>query len=101
MEGKLLVSGRCDQQSSTHEANCCPSRDRRDRHAGLCARDWSAFASPGWWRPLAITGAALGIVAFTAFWDGQTGLLLDEGGLGALISLIILAAAIAFPTAFE
>jgi hypothetical protein len=56
---------------------------------------------PGWWRPLAITGAVLGIVGFTVFWDGQTGLLFDEGGLGALISLIILAGAIAFPAAFE
>src|SRR5688500_16987135 len=30
--------------------------------------------------PLAITGAMLGLVAFTVFWDGQTGLLFDEGG---------------------
>jgi len=67
----------------------------------MCNRDWSAVASPRMVAPLAITGAALGIVAFTVFWDGQTGLLFDEGGLGALISLIILAAAIAFPTAFE
>jgi hypothetical protein len=56
---------------------------------------------PGWWRPLAITGAVLGIVGFTVFWGGQTGLLLDEGGLGTLISLIIPAGAIAFPAAFE
>ena len=56
---------------------------------------------PGWWRPLAITGAVLGIVAFAVFWDGQTGLLFDEGALGALISLIILVAAITFPAAFE
>lgn len=27
---------------------------------------------PGWWRPLAIGGAALGITAFAVFWDGQT-----------------------------
>ena len=56
---------------------------------------------PGWWRPLAITGAALGIVAFAVFWDGQAGLLFDEGGLGALISLIIFVAAITLPAAFE
>jgi hypothetical protein len=30
-----------------------------------------AFA-PGWWWPLAIVGAALGIAAFAVFWDGQT-----------------------------
>ena len=56
---------------------------------------------PGWWRALAITGAMLGLVAFAVFWDGQTGLLFDEGALGALISLIILVAAITFPAAFE
>ena len=56
---------------------------------------------PGWWRPLAITGAVLGMVAFAVFWDGQTDLLIDEGALGALISLIILVAAITFPAAFE
>jgi hypothetical protein len=44
---------------------------------------------PGWWRRLAITGAVLGLVAFAAFWDGQTGLLFDDGALGALISLIM------------
>jgi hypothetical protein len=56
---------------------------------------------PGWWRPLAIAGAVLGIVSFAVFWDGQTGLLVDEGAIGALISLIILVAAITFPAAFE
>lgn len=56
---------------------------------------------PGWWRPLAITGAMFGLVAFAVFWDGQTGLLFDEGAFGALISLVILVAAITFPAAFE
>ena len=56
---------------------------------------------PGWWRPLATTGALLGIAAFAVFWDGQTTLLFEEGGLGALISLVILAGAVSFPTAFR
>lgn len=56
---------------------------------------------PGWWQPLAIAGAVFGIVAFAVFWDGQTRLLFDEGAFGALISLIILVGAIAFPTAFK
>jgi hypothetical protein len=56
---------------------------------------------PGWWRPLAVVGAVLGVVAFAVFWYGQSRLLFDEGGFGALISLILLVAAIAFPTAFE
>ena len=55
---------------------------------------------PGWWRPLAIVGAVLGFVAFAVFWDGQIRLLFEEGGLGVLISLVVLIGAIAFPTAF-
>ena len=55
---------------------------------------------PGWWRPFAIVGAALGIVAFAAFWDGQAGLLLEEGAIGAVVSLVLLVSAIALPQAF-
>jgi fluoride ion exporter CrcB/FEX len=50
---------------------------------------------PGWWRPLAITGAALGLVAFSVFWDGQTRLLFEEGVIGAVVSLVLLIGAIA------
>ena len=50
---------------------------------------------PGWWRPLAITGAAIGVVAFTVFWDGQTRLLFEEGVIGAVVSLVLLIGAIA------
>jgi len=49
---------------------------------------------PGWWRPLAITGGAVGLVAFAVFWDGQTRLLFQEGAIGAIVSLIILVIAI-------
>jgi len=56
---------------------------------------------PGWWRPLAVVGAALGIAAFAVFWDGQTRLLFEEGAIGAVVSLILLASAIAFPLAFS
>ena len=55
---------------------------------------------PGWWRPLAIGGAAVGIAAFAVFWDGQTRLLFEEGAIGAMVSLILLASAIAFPQVF-
>ena len=47
------------------------------------------------WRPLAILGAALGVVAFAIFWDGQTQYLFEEGGVGAVLSLILLASALA------
>ena len=50
---------------------------------------------PGWWRPLAIAGGAVGFVAFAVFWDGQTRLLFQEGAIGALVSLIILVIAMA------
>jgi hypothetical protein len=55
----------------------------------------------GWWRPLAIAGGAVGIAAFAAFWDGQSKYLFHEGAIGALVSLILLASAIAFPRAFH
>lgn len=56
---------------------------------------------PGWWRPLAAAGGTVGIVAFAVFWDGQTNLLFDEGGLGALLSALLIAAAVLFPGAFR
>jgi hypothetical protein len=56
---------------------------------------------PGWSRPLAMIGGALGIIAFAVFWDGQTGLLLEEGALGALISLILLVGAVFSGPAFR
>ena len=56
---------------------------------------------PGWWRPLAIGSAALGIAAFAVFWDGQTQFLFQEGVIGAVISLTLLVSATAFPGAFQ
>ena len=55
----------------------------------------------GWWRPLGIAGAAVGLAAFAAFWDGQTRLLFEEGAIGAAISLILLVLASRFPLAFD
>ena len=54
---------------------------------------------PGWWRPLAIIGGALGVTAFAVFWDGQIQLLFEEGGIGALVSLVLLGTAILSPAA--
>ena len=51
---------------------------------------------PDWWRPLAIMAAALGLVAFVVFWDGQTPLLFEEGLIGAIVSMLLLVGAIAF-----
>ncbi len=60
----------------------------------------AAPRAPGWWRPLAIAGGLLGLAAFAFFVDGQAGLLVEEGGIGALISLALLTGAIAFGGAF-
>ena len=62
-----------------------------------------AFVStlPGWWRPLAIIGATLGLAGFAVFLDGQPQLVVQEGGIGAAISAILLVAATAFPGAFS
>lgn len=55
---------------------------------------------PGWWRPLAIAGSVAGLAGFAAYWDGQGRLLVQEGVIGAALSLILLTVAIAVPKAF-
>jgi hypothetical protein len=59
-----------------------------------------AVWAPGWWPPLAIIGAALGLAGFAVFWDGQPGRVVEEGGIGAALSLFLLVSALAFPGAF-
>ena len=56
---------------------------------------------PGWWRPLALGGTAVGIAAFAVFWDGQTELLFQEGAVGAVVSLILFVSALMLPGAFH
>ena len=56
--------------------------------------------APGLWRPLAIGGALFGIASFGVFWDGQARQLANQGAIGMVISLVILAGAAAFPKAF-
>ena len=62
-----------------------------------------AFAptSPDWWRPLALAGGLVGLVAFAVFWDGQVPLLFEEGALGAVLSAVLLAVAMLFPAAIR
>jgi hypothetical protein len=59
-----------------------------------------ASPAPWFWRPLAIAGAAVGIAAFAAFYDGQARLLAQVGPVGAVASLVLLAPGIAFPGVF-
>ena len=56
---------------------------------------------PGWWRPFAISGAAVGIMAFAVFWDGQRQQLFEEGAIGALVSAALLIGAMLSPRAFD
>lgn len=67
----------------------------------LCACS-IAFAPsyPGLWRPLGVLGATSGLAAFIVFWDGQPRLVVEEGAVGALISLMLLVSAVAFGGAF-
>ena len=55
----------------------------------------------GLWPPLAIIGASIGIIGFIMFWDGQVKYLVQEGLIGASISLVILLTAVLFPVAFN
>lgn len=56
---------------------------------------------PGWWRPLAMLGAALGLAGLAVFYDGQPRRLVEEGAIGAGISLLLLVSAIVFAGAFS
>lgn len=60
-----------------------------------------AASLPGWWRPVAIVGAALGLAGFAAFLAGKPQLGVREGGIGAGISAILLVSAIVFAGAFR
>lgn len=57
--------------------------------------------APALWPPLIIAGAIIGIIGFLIFWDGQTKYLVDEGIIGASISLALLVLAIILPGAFN
>lgn len=55
----------------------------------------------GWWPALPIAGAALGIAAFAVFWDGQVAAFAEEGGIGAVLSGMLVLAALSFPALFR
>lgn len=61
-----------------------------------------AFSGPlPWlWRPTAVVGSLFGIASFALFWDGQTSQFAEQGGIGMVICLVVLAAAAAFPRLF-
>jgi len=59
-----------------------------------------AGSSHGLWRPLAMIGAAFGIVFFAVFWDGQTERLVKQGVIGVAVSALLLLSAVLFPRVF-
>jgi hypothetical protein len=50
----------------------------------------------GFSRPLAIGASTVSILSFAIFWDGQTAHFPGQGGIGMILSLIILVSAIVF-----
>jgi hypothetical protein len=50
--------------------------------------------APEYWRPVSIVAGGIGIVAFLVFYDGQPARLVDEGGLGALLSVVLVLTAV-------
>ena len=59
-----------------------------------------AAGAPWLWRPLAIGSSLVGVASFAVFYDGQSSLFVNQGGVGMLISLAIAAGAASFPAAF-
>ena len=59
-----------------------------------------ATFSPGLWRPLAVFGGVSGALSFAVFWDGQLQQFTNQGGIGMIISLVIVGAAVVFAHAF-
>jgi hypothetical protein len=57
--------------------------------------------APDLWRPLAIIGSAIGLLAFATLWDGSRERAVEEGAIGAVASLCILAGAFALPGIFS
>jgi hypothetical protein len=55
----------------------------------------------GWWPALPAAGSAIGIAAFAVFWDGRQGAFVEEGGIGAVVSALLLGVALSFPALFR
>ena len=49
---------------------------------------------PGYWRPIATGSSLVGIASFLVIWDGRALGFASEGGVGMIISAMILAGAV-------
>ncbi len=63
---------------------------------GFVAGGVGIFASQDWWRPVVVTSAAFSAALYLLFWDGKPQRLDNQGGIGLLINLAILAALLVF-----
>jgi hypothetical protein len=52
------------------------------------------FFRQAWWRPVTIGGAIFSIVIFLVLWNGKLQAVDEQGGVGLLISIVILGVAI-------
>jgi len=49
------------------------------------------FLRQGWWQPVTVGAAVFSILIFLLFWDGRFQALDNQGGVGVLINLALLA----------
>jgi hypothetical protein len=63
---------------------------------GFLAGGAGLFLRQSWWQPSTLGAAAFSILVFVLFWDGKSKELADQGGVGVLIDLAILAVILIF-----
>jgi len=63
---------------------------------GFVAGGISILVRQDWWRPLVVGSALFSAVIFILFWNGKMQRLDNQGGIGILINLAILAAVLIF-----
>jgi len=63
---------------------------------GFLAGGVGLFLSQDWWQPSTLAAAVFSMLVFVIFWDGKPKELADQGGVGVLIDLAILAAILFF-----
>ena len=61
---------------------------------GFVAGGVGLFAQAEAWHPVAVYASIFSTVVFALFWDGKFNALADQGGIGLLIDVIVLAAAL-------
>ena len=54
------------------------------------------FLGQAWWRTLVVSAAVFSSAIIVLFWDGRRSTLVDQGGVGLLINLAVLALVLIF-----